>query len=346
MKLYQYFESVNKYDIKRLTNDIYYIDNITQRDVEYIRVTSPDYKIIDFTKIKENNILDEKDIKLINPIVISRRGIVDLNSKPYRNFSDKQVKGLVFLKKITEYREDKFYNKIEDLDRPNICLVKKENYFYCYDNDLIIRDGFIDNEGILFAASFENEGQSYASMMIIGLVANPRINGKNIVYPIAANFSYDKTLFPYHLDAITQNGLSIGAREAWYSFYTKKYPLKPYEPIDDIDNPITNVKFDDNEVFNIVPKKTMEYWNSIKQLYPNYKDQNVFLKKAKKGDFTDWVYKLAPSMINKTDRIVNILIKNHFKSEEYDSLIHKKEQLIEEQISSFFNKMRESRASI
>lgn len=344
MKLISYLESFEDHlELEHLTDDIYYKNNITLKELEYIKVRLNKYIIMDFTKLSREYRDIESKIRKINPKIITKRGIVDLSNMK-KNYVDNTVKGIVlFKKKENKQKIRKKYNKLSDLKSNNLCLIRKNDYLCLYDNDSIIQNSKINLDAILFMATFKEESNPYDATMIIGMASNPIFNAKDLAYPIVCHYNQRKLLFPYR-DGISPSNLSTGARGVWYQFYTKKNsPLRPHVPIDDRDNPITDVKIDDGEVYNIVDRDIMNKWKDKKQNVIQYKDQNNFLKKAKQGDFTDWIYKLNDNLSSKIGPIIQQLEFNHFKSEDDNSILNKKVKEISDSSNNFFHKMIEER---
>jgi len=344
MKLINYFEAFEDHlELQHLTDDIYYKNNVTLKELEYIKVRLSNYMIMDFTKLsREYNDIESK-IRKINPKIITKRGIVDLNNMK-KNYVDNTIKGIVLFKeKQSKPKVKKIYNKLSDLKSSNLCLIRKHDFLCLYDNDSIIENSKINLDAILFMSAFKEENNPYDATMIIGMASNPIFNAKDLAYPIVCHYNQRKLLFPYR-DGIAPSNLSTGARGVWYQFYTKKSsPLRPYSPIDDKDDPITDVKIDDGEVYNSLNKDIMNKWKNEKQKIIQYKDQSNYLKKAKQGDFTDWVYKLNDNLINKIGPIVQQLEFNHFKSEDDNFILNKKVKEIFDSSNNFFHKMIDER---
>lgn len=345
MKLINYLESFEKNNLLKLEDfdDLYYINNITLKELDYIKVRLNNYSIIDFTKLSREYRDIESTIRKINPFVITKRGIVDLNNMK-KNYYNSKIKGIIIFKKIENKKNvKKVYNKISDLNNDNLCLIKKDDFICLYDNSIIKDGSNINLNAILFMSTFRDGSNPYDATMIIGMASNPIFNAKDLAYPIVCYFNDRGLLFPYR-DGIAPSNLSTGARTVWYQFYTKKSsPLRPYAPIDDRDNPITDVKIDDGEVYNSVSRDKISQWKMQKQNIIQYKDQSNFLKKAKQGDFTDWVYQINPNIKSKIGYVTEKLILNHFKSEQDSISLVNKVKEITNVANDFFHKMIKER---
>ena len=330
-----------KYEPIELKNDLYYINNVKLNEIDEINKIS-NYKIMDITVISRQYHDVESDIRKINSYVLTKRGIIDLN-KMKKNYFDKKQKGIVILKKLDSPKIEiiKEYNSFNDLDKDNLCLMLKEDRFIClYNKDLILDGGSINLEGILFATSFSKEKKPYDATMIIGMASNTNFNGSQLAYPIIGSLTNEEgLLYPYR-DGTSSTNLSPGARTSWYNFFTKKYPLKPYAPIDDKYRPITDLEIDDDEVYNQIDKNLMDEWENKKDKINNFKGQRFYLTKYKKGDFTDWIYQVKDSTKRTIISLSKKLFKNHasFKSDKSNL-----ESLILNHVNSFFRIMTEKR---
>lgn len=345
MKLINYLESFEENNLLKLEDfdDLYYMNNITLKELDYIKVRLNKYSIADFTELSREYKNIESKIRKINPIIITKRGIVDLNNMK-KNYVDNKIKGIIIFKqKQNKKNIKKKYNKIFDLNNKNLCLIKKHDLLCLYDNSIIRENSDINLNAILFMATFKDNNNPYDATMIIGMASNPIFNAKDLAYPIVCHFNPRGLLFPYR-EGIAPSNLSTGARTVWYQLYTKKKSLlRPYAPIDDKDNPITDVKIDDGEVYNSVSKDKMDQWKIEKKNIIQYKDQSNFLKKARQGDFTDWIYQLNPSINAKLGPIVEKLISNHYKSEKNSTSLNKKTKDIFDVANEYFYRMIKER---
>lgn len=332
---------LEKYEPIELKDDLYYIDGIKLDEIDKIDKIS-DYKIMDFTVISKKYHDIEQIIRKINSYVLTKRGIIDLD-KMKKNYFDKKQKGIVILKKLDSPKIEitKEYDSIKDLDKDNLCLMLKEDRFIClYNKDLILDGGSINLEGILFMASFNKDKKPYDATMIVGMASNTNFNGSQLAYPIVASLTNQEgLLYPYR-DGTAPTNLSPGARVTWYKFFTKKTPLKPYAPIDDKYEPITDLKIDDDEVYNIVDKNLMDEWKNKKDEVINFKGQKFYLTKYKKGDFIDWIYQIKDNTRRTIISLSKKLFQNHssFKSDKTNL-----ESLILNHANSFFRIMSDKR---
>jgi hypothetical protein len=349
MKLIKYLTFFNEnYKIEKLNDHYSYINNITLNDIEEISLL-PDYRIVNFTVHSEKDLKIRSDIQKINPIMITKVGIIDLDKKE-KNYIDKKKKGVVILKKVGNSLGNKKdqknnYNNVNDLNnRDNLCLYygPDKQVAFLYDKNLILKNSELNADGALFVSTFNiDKSNPHGASMIIGMASNTNFSGINIAYPIIATLTNDEgLLYPYR-DGISSDNLTPGARSVWYKLYTNKNSsFTPYEPIDDKDDPITDVKLDDGEVYNKVDKKIIDNWNLKKQNKIQYKDQNKFLKKVKVRDFTDWIYKLDTSIKNSLENITKTLISNHSKFKKENSNI---EQMLFDNGNKIFKNMYQKR---
>lgn len=349
MKLLGYFKKIfylEKYEPIQLNNDLYYINNVTLKDIKAINKI-PDYHLLDFSVISKNYFNLETEIRKINPVILTKRGIVNLNQMK-KNYVDKDANGIVILKKLDNPKQQvkRKYEKLSDIkkNKDNLCLYHNthDEFIALYDKTSILIDNKINYNAILFVTTFEKTAtfNPYGATMIVGMASNLNFNGEQLAYPIiAALTNKNGLLYPYR-DGIDSSNLSPGARTVWYNFFTKRNIFKPYFPIDDKDNPVTDSKIDDGEVYNVLDKDIMNQWDLEKEKYMNLKDQQNQLKNLKKGDFIDWVYQLKNSIKSKVISISTILEINHsiFKNDHSNI-----ESLLVDNANNFFREMKRIR---
>ena len=341
MKLINFLETLEQKKVKRnlkpqlIKDNFYYINGVSFREMNnLVKKYQNKYKLIDVSKLIDNDILYKSDIIKINHLIISKRGLLDLNTN--RNYLSKKETGLMFLEKINQENKkvntiEKKYKTFDDLvNNPNIGILRQKvsgvSAYICYDKELIIKDEEEFNmNSILFAFSFY-KNEVYDANMVLSVSSSPHVNGKYFIYSMIGSLSKNNLLYAYHKDAQLQHVLSPGARRVWLDFYNNKKMFKPFIPLDDIENPVTDDKKDDSEVFNKVSKENMEFWLKTKESdkikYSQFKNQQDFLKKFKKGDFPDWIYKLYDSgIISKARSTLLVLIKRHNSSTQEEKKI-------------------------
>ena len=339
---------LENYEPIELQDDIFFLNDVTLKDIKSINKIL-DYKILDFSVISRDYQDLESKIRKINPIVLTKRGIVDLNQMK-KNYVDEEAKGIVILKKLDSQKQiiKKQYDKLSDLkkNQNNLCLYHNtiDEFITVYDKNLILKNGELNYEGLLFVTTFEKKDSSnlYGATMIIGMASNLNFNGEQLAYPITAALTHQEGLLYAYRDGITPSNLSPGARTVWYNFFTKKNIFKPHIPIDDRDAPVTDLKIDDGEVYNILTKDQMNQWQSEKVNFKDFKDQQNQLKKMKSGDFFDWVFQLKSSIKSQVISISKILENNHahFKKDHPNI-----ENMLIDKADDFFRKMKKIRES-
>jgi hypothetical protein len=324
MKLIEYLlESFQEYKIEKLNDndpnykDLYYIDNVKLKDLEEIK-KNKDYKIINLLDM-DHNVRSHIILDFKNKNVINTYGVINLKNIN-KNFINYKVKGMIFLKKsedFNETKEIKKYNSLQDLESniDNLGLIETKHEKYdilcLFDKNLILnQDDKINLDGILFAATFiQNKKNPYGANMMVGVSANTNVNGKEIVYPMIASYNKKGLIYPYR-ERIFYGNLSKGSRTFYYNLFTKNNSIfKIYSPIDNVDDPITDTKKDDNPVYNDVNKRIMDKWNKIKSS-KNGKEQSDFLRKVKSKDFIDWTYILNKDYFQKSKVIIRKIKQN------------------------------------
>lgn len=351
MNLIKYLKKIfylENYQPIELQDDIYFLNNVTLKDLKSINKML-DYKILDFSRVSNDYQNLESIIRKINPIVLTKRGIVDLNQMK-KNYVDQDAQGIVILKKLNSKKQitKKQYDKLSDIkkNQNNLCLYHNtvDEFITMYDKNLILQDGKINYDGLLFVTTFEKKETDnlYGATMIVGMASNLNFNGEQIAYPIIAALTHEEGLLYAYRDGITSSNLSTGARTVWYNFFTKKNIFKPHIPIDDKDAPVTDLKIDDGEVYNILNKDQMNQWQSEKINFKDFKDQQNELKKFKKGDFVDWVFQLKNSIKSQVISISRVLESNHAQFKKDHPNI---EEMLIDTADDFFRKMKKIRES-
>ena len=353
MKLIKYLlESFEEYKIEKLNDndpnykDLYYIDNVKLKDLEEIK-KNKDYKIINLLDM-DHNVRSHIILYFKNKKVINTYGVINLKNIN-KNYIDYKEKGIVFLKKVGDFsktKEDKKYNSLQDLESniKNLVLIEIKHQQYnvvcLLDKNLIFdQNDKINLDGILIGATFiKNEKNPYESNMMVGIAANTNVNGKEVAYPIIAASNKKGLIYPYR-ERIYYGNLSKGSRSFYYSLFTGKNSIfKPYAPIDNIEDPITDTSKDDNPVYNDVDKKIMDKWNKIKGSKSS-EEQSRFLRKVKSKDFVDWTYILNKDYFQKSRMIVKKIKQNKIDNQ-------LKEKISSELLSSlddFFYEMSKRR---
>ena len=349
MNLIKYLKKIfylESYEPTNIEGDLYYINDITLRDIKSIN-NMLDYKILDFSMISRDYQDLESKIRKINPLVLTKRGIVDLNQMK-KNYVNQDAKGIVILKKLESKKQiiKKQYDKLSDLKKNQqyLCLYHNstDEFITVYDSNLVLKDGELNYDGVLFVTTFEKKESDnlYGATMIIGMASNLNFNGEQLAYPIIASLTNEEGLLFAYRDGITSSNLSTGARTVWYNFFTKKNIFKPHIPIDDKDAPITDLKIDDGEVYNILSKDQMNLWQSEKSKFINFKDQQNQLKKLKNEDLFDWIYQLKSSIKSQVLSITRPLELNHSKFKKDHPKI---EQILTDGADNFFRHMKKIR---
>jgi hypothetical protein len=329
-----YFESLIE---PEKLDDFYYINNITLNEWNVLKHRI-DYTIIDnINSIKSDKINSLEKIQKINPNIITKNGLINLNEFPlkkeksYYTFIDKKIKGIVLLQKKSEQIiKVKKYQKINDLNSDDISLYVTKSfdgsaYVICYNNKMNKKNNN-KLDYILFMINISKYPQPYKAGIVDTVAARKDVNGKNIIYPIGAYFIPGNKITPH------RETVSRGARGAWYYYYTnKKAPLRPFAPIDDIKKPITIDKIDDANVFK---KLNDNDYQKLKEL--NTKKDVDGLKKVKSGHYLDWVYILDTDLRSELNSLMNKLITNHKSEHEGFKSLNDKELQIAGDAMTFF----------
>lgn len=338
MKLINYLSIFfeENYKPKQLDDNVFYINNITLDQWETLE-KKINYDFLNFEKLRDKMKYDLLDaIKDINNFLITKEGIVDLkefdHSHPWQYYSyvDKEIKGIVLLTHKTEKTQFKKYVTISDLKSKNVSLyvtnIEKEIIITCYDNKASKQDV----NYILFTIVINKLNRPYGSGLIDIIAAQKYLDGQNIAYPIGAYFVKGYKINPH------RETVSRGARRAWYNYFTQKNRIiLPFAPIDDVNDPFTKNKIDDNEVHKKI-KLTDKNIDIIDDLEKHNVDDMNILKVLKKGDYLDWVYILNKDFIPEIKNTVNFLIKNHESEYEGFKSLKEKEKKIIDDSNTFF----------
>lgn len=338
MKLINYLSIFfeENYQPKRLDDDVFYINNITIDEWEKLE-KKINYDFLSFEKLRDKGRHDLLDlIKSINNFLITKEGIVDLKEfdhvHPWQYYSyvDKEIKGIVLLTHKIEKTQFKKYVTINDIKSKDISLFVKNNQediiVTCYNNKAS-KDSV---NYILFTITINKLDRPYSSGLIDIIAAQKYLDGQNIAYPIGAYFVKGHKINPH------RETVSRGARRAWYNYFIKKNRIiLPFAPIDDVHDPFTKNKIDDNEVHKRIEliDKNIDIINDLEKR--NLNDINI-LKILKKNDYLDWVYILNKSFITEIKNIVNFLIKNHESEYEGFKNLKEKEKKIIDDSHTFF----------
>jgi hypothetical protein len=275
-----------------------------------------------------------------------------INSKEFMKIkkdTDITPKNSILLLKSNE-KINKVFTKLIHLMEPSINLyVSREGEIIkiiCYDNNVLLSE--FDQEGefkhpILFfgmirvfdpnAYNTDDDKTPFNSAVVEFATARADVAGSNTLYPIMAYFSENHLIIP------DRGSVSDDAQNVWKKFLDGRGSLKPFDPIDDIYNQMTQSTDDDGEIYRKHGRAKEKSKGETQEIYKDPKlkdtDREIMLKELRKGDELNWVYKLKDSEVSNVEKTIKYLMNNHKdnKSIEKD-LISKAYDLYSNKISN------------
>lgn len=368
MKLYNYLENLLNNDFIDANGLFLYknIINNNQKDLEDLCEKNDlrPLTLKEFTFYIRNK--KENFLKLLNQIGIKKdityKIFIKDNDFFYTIFNNQIEKATDFVEVeqgialLKHAKINKVYKDLEDLEnKSNLGLLVDNSSnsmikIICYDKDIL--NSYQDQESehvhpILFFGKIKNDGKDnsfpnkktpYGAAMVAISVAREDVSGYNILYPIMAYYAKDNLLIP---DRVS---VSKDAQKVWEKRFSKNgYKLKRFAPIDNINNPITPKEEDDGKTYKSITKNKFINEPKGQKNSEIIKDKNIsdeeklqILKKLRKNDELNWVYKLESTA--GMSKVINQLIQNHEVMKMNGEI---KEDVLDELSKDLFRKRRE-----